>query len=116
MARNYETIAEMGETGFLITTPLDDEDGLVENLDGWTITMTVKRSNGTVIIQDEACTIVDSEERTISCSIDITTAAYPNMVKGDHRIKFTGVDSNGKTHKFPKSRRHEYGILKVIQT
>lgn len=115
--RNYEVIAEIGETGFVITTPLDDEDGLLTNLDGWTVTMTIKKSSGnTIIVQDEACTISDSANRIISCAIDITTAAYPNMAKGEHRIKFTGIDSNGKVHKFPKSRKHPHGILKVIET
>lgn len=114
--RNYETIAEMGETNFVITTPLDDEDGLLTTLDGWTVIMTVKKSNGTVIIEDEPCSIVSAETRIISCEIDITTTAYPNMAKGEHRIKFTALDPDGGIHKFPKDRRHEYGILKVIQT
>lgn len=111
---NYETVARMGETGFVMTTPLIDEDGPVD-LNAWAgVVMNIKTRSGVSIVTSQPSTIVDADTGTISNTIDITTAAWPNMRVGEHRIVYTATDPSGNLHTFPKSKKHPYGILIVL--
>lgn len=113
--RNYETTARMGETGFVITTPLIDENGAVP-LTGWaSVNLTVKTTGGVMIVDSTACTITDVANGVVSIALDITTTAFPNMRKGRHRMIFTGIDASGDEHTFPKSEKRPYGILIVLE-
>lgn len=112
---NYETTARMNETGLVIQATLIDEDGPVD-LTGWVgVIMNVKTEGGQSIISAEPCTITNVAGGQISVTIDITTAAYPNMKRGLHRIIFTATDSAGDLHTFPKSHRRPWGILRVLE-
>lgn len=113
--RNYETTARMGETGFVIIASLIDENGPVD-LTGWqSINLDVKTTSGTAIVANSSCSITDVANGVVSIPLDITIAAFPNMRKGRHRMIFTGIDSSGDVHTFPKSERRPYGTLIVLE-
>lgn len=112
---NYETTARMGETGFVITTQLFDENGAVD-LTAWVgVVMNIKTRSGTSIVTADPSTITDVVNGIITNTLDVTVAAFPNMVKGRHRMLFTATDQAGDLHTFPKSERHPYGTLIVLE-
>lgn len=116
--------AKIGETGKVITVVLKNTDanGVLQphNLTGYTaLKMQVEKTNGTVVMSEVAC-VADADQSAnpgkITCTTDITVAAHAGLVKGTHRVEFSGLNSGGKKRYWPldKDGNRTYGKF-IIQ-
>lgn len=104
-------VCKIGETDVVLTVVLKNTDPTTKKLiptdlaDWSNIKMTVKRTDGVVIIDDLPC-IPDVNQlsnpgKITTEAFDMTTAAYPNLIVGRHRVEFSGQQDNIAVRFFP---------------
>lgn len=111
MADNRQIVCKIGETNVVLTVVLKNTDPTTKqlvptNLTGWTnIKMTVRRTDGIVIIDDLACTADGNQTlnpgKITTAAFNLTTAAYPNLIVGRHRVEFAGKQGGTADRFFP---------------
>lgn len=115
MAINQQYTLKRGEVGTLLQATLSDDNGTV-NLNGWTVTMTVKKGSNTAVVDEAVCTVVagqpSSNKGKIEYEWDATTA---NIPAGDYNLEFKAVNPTSDVYYFPKHPKEPYAILHVIE-
>ena len=109
-----EYILKRGEVGSRLEFTLIDENGAV-NLNGWTVTMTVRKGTSTPVIDDAACTLLPNQATTDKgkgyFTFNSTTAEIP---VGTYDLEFKGVTPSLAVYYFPKSKDEKFARMIVI--
>ena len=115
MADNMVIVSKIGETGKVFTIILKETDStgalVPKNLAGYTsIKMQVETAGGTIIMDQVVC-VADADQTAnpgkITCTTDITVVAHIGLVKGDHRLEFSGLNASGKKRYWPINKNGE---------
>lgn len=113
MADNMQIVCKIGETKVYFSVVLKDtkpDTGILSptDLTGWSgIKMTVKRTDGTVIIDDLECNADGNQTlntgKIVSNPVDLTTGEFAELVTGRHMVEFAAVNESGGVRFFPMS-------------
>lgn len=115
MANNNIHRVIIGETGQVLQSTLFDDNGAIP-LTGYTVTIRVSTKANKTIINNESCVVLDqvANQGKITFTYDALVATYPNLVAGDHRIRFKLVNPSGKISYVPKLKKDTFGVFRAI--
>lgn len=112
MAEEY--VLKKGEVGTIMEFTLKDADGAV-NLNGWTVTMSVKKGSASPVIDEAACSVDANQTTNKGKGTYEWTNVTANIDAGKYNMEFKAVNPGGDVYYFPKTAKEPFAILKVIE-